>query len=304
MIKSSKIKIFAYPGMYSYWLEALLKWSDVACQFEYTKSFPADCGDISDTYEVILFNLPLTKNHAPKMMGCLEGLMNQPFSDVYVVGNYVDEEILDLPVVGNNGKDKSPLTQFFDLLEANEPQRQRIGATLSKAERYIVQSLEEGYQLNPSSMTRTLEHLANFWKDNLKIIPRVDTKDKLYKLSGNLIVKREAKNEQEYLDKKLPEIREYTNGTHSLAFVYAEQYLDSLAREYFKQNKSDLLLIGNHTRQDDIIHVRTATGSGALDVAQLFREQAKGDERRAMFFLQNTPANIAQVLSTFYFEEK
>lgn len=302
-MNSSKVKVYAYPGMYSYWLEALMEWQGVDFEFIYTKKLPEDFGDISDAYDIILFNIPLVKRQKKLLEERFSDYLDTPFSDVYIVGSYVDPIMEELDVLVNIDNSLSPLSQFKELIEENKDQAQRVGIWFDDMDKEVIDTLNTWHTLEPINMAYTLRYLSDFWRDSLWRLPEIDTKDRFYKYSGNPMVKRMSESISEYVSDKTDEIRHYTRGGRSISFVYAEQYADYLSLDYLRNRENHVLLIGKHTKQDDLIFVRTSSDLDALEVAKGFRDEAKGDSKRAMFFLQNTPANIGKALSTYYFEK-
>lgn len=307
MSKDNKILVYAYPGMYSYWFEALLKWQNVECDFNYTKKVPQDYGDLSNVYDVIFFNMPIRGGQERFIEDNLEDIMNQPFSDVYVVGSHVSFKSADFPVLNNLSEDESPLLQMYNLLVNHPVQANRMGISFTEIDKEIIMELNNWYLMEPKPLGEGLGYLSNFWKENLSKLPPIDSKDKLFKIVGNPLVKREALTVQEYVTRKLGEVRSYSDEGETVSFVYAENHHDSIDMKFFEGKSSldaSVLLIGSHTKGDDLIHVRTSKDTCSLSVAKKFRNNATGNKYRSMFFLKDTPGSIGRALSTFFFEEE
>lgn len=305
MERNSKIVVYAYPGKYSYWLEALLEWQEVDCEFNYVKKVPENYGDLSNVYDIIFFNVPMDKWDVEKVRNTLEDLLMAPFSDVYIVGNHLHEDVEQIGGAIIGQEHASPLLQFYDMLDSHDVQKKRLGLMETlKTEISIVHTLNEWYLLRPSPLAHTLYTLSDLWKDDLKKLSRVDTNDKLFALTGNPLVLRGSQSIMEYVEDKIDKVRTYSKGGKTVSLVFAENHRDLIAISCLREEPNNILLIVDHTRMDDIVHVRTSKDLSAIDVARVFRDKAKGDDLRAMFFLQNTPASIGKTLSTFFFESE
>jgi len=173
----------------------------------------------------------------------------------------------------------------------------------------IVASVQEYHQYDNTERSHFVRRLAELFGKNLGEISHIGLKNMRSKnLNIERILETMKFEEEKYIEKKKSEAREFniSDTTQIKVFmVYAEKLQNEIAHELIEENKNQymevVVLIGSHTRGDDLFRVRVSEGISALDVAQELNN-GKGKDHAATVFLgdvtQFTFNTIESILTT------
>ena len=304
--------ILAKPSLYSYYGVALLKWYsnlDIT-KVVYSDNLPIDeitnAENFKDCYVVILLGYGVANSQKAIISEHLGELSGLPFTGVYHFNNY-GSDLSDIGITSYVDEEGNPLSNMLKVFA--ESKLVNLDTNYLYVIEDIVNAITEYQQWtfkeNNNQLTEKLKWIADVWKDSIANFDKPENLTQ-FLMVGNMAIDRGKRDQRDYLRKKVREVREYHQGDRQVFVLYAEEYINEIANLLISNTKYPecIFFIIKHTKGQDIVHVRTKKPLSALHVAQIFKDDARGNDNASTFFVHDTPKMIGEILSNVYFSKQ
>lgn len=204
------------------------------------------------------------------------------------VYSYVDEEKSPLKLLYENfGKVDQPIKRLI-------PGKTIIEELVEFIDQYHTYTYEQLGNTEPLK----LKLLSDLYEEaTAETILKIENNNRLGKLEhvstilsfhGSDIELRE-KHMKKYIADKLRTVTVFNAGNYVVIMLYAEQYTNEIASEFIRTYQGAgfqnvIVLIGKHTKGDDMFSIRVSEGLHAGEIAKKLNG-GKGKERSAVVFL-------------------
>ena len=255
---------------------------------------------------IVVVGFPYFKSEQGGVVEALDQY-NNPFSSFYHFCSFGDRvDITGIHSLTN--EEVSPVKMMFDTMTGMYSERDLLRVQIDPALRAIVDAVDDyhtySFVTKGNNYAMPLKELGDLFKQELinkfpfGSLESICTQDK--ELMSSI-----ERNRIAYVNKKLGSMHVVQLGQTVVAMVYAEEYVNEVAHAAINHYvltgyPKVAVLVGVHTKGDDMFHVRTH-GVSAKDIAWALN-QGKGKDTTAVVFLGNSKEPtfkvVQQVLSS------
>lgn len=302
MVKEGRdymIKLLAAKNIQGYYADALLNW----CTKKDVRTVYLDklnYGEVDRYVEeqdsvLIILGFGFTKNQTSAFSEALARCdLDVPFASIYHFASWGDE--CELPLVSSYVDEvMSPVKLMRKNLGQNGDHEiisftknlQLLTEVVGAIDDYHSYSFEsKGNQLS-----LTLNLLGTHLKGHISDHSDISSVDELLEQYEELVTST-YENMNDYISRKLDIAKVSTVGNYLVVFLYAEDYVNEIAHKFIEAYTAAgyanvIVLVGKHTKGDDMFHIRVSKGLDAALIAHKLN-RGKGKEQAATVFLGDT----------------
>lgn len=295
------IKVIASKNIQGYYADALLTW----CTDKEVKTIYLDkfiFGELDNYIEendsvIVIIGFGFTANQSSALNEAVSrGGLDVPFASVYHFASFGDT--IEIPNIFSYVDEiLSPIKLMRKNLGQNGDHEiisfTRNLALLTEVVSAIDDYHSYSFEKKGNKLSMPLKLLGEQLKGHISDSRDITSIDDVLEHYNEIIISSQE-NMNDYISRKLDIAKVDMVGNHLIVFLYAEEYVNEIAHKFISAYGASgysnvIVLIGKHTKGDDMFHIRVSDGLDAGEIAYKLN-RGKGKAQSAVVFLGDTRA--------------